>query len=264
MTTAQPLTGKRILITRARQQAGRLAESLEALGAEIIRLPTIEIVPPESYADLDAALEAISGFDWLIVSSANAVAALADRMRFLGIAPEQFNHLQIAAVGSATAMALDHLGLKAAAMPEEYVAEGVVAMLRDKVAGQRVLLARARVARDVIPEELRRYGADIQVVEAYRTVIPVESMDQVRVLFAEAQPLPDAVTFTSSSTVSNFFSLLAAAKLEVPRGLRAISIGPVTTRTLQQHGWAPACQAEQYDIPGLTAACVKLLALHDR
>jgi uroporphyrinogen-III synthase len=261
MTASQPLAGKRILVTRARQQAGRLAESLEALGAEVIRLPTIEIIPPESYAHFDAALEVISGFDWLVVSSANAVAALADRMQFLGISAHQFKHLQIAAVGPATANALGRLGLKVAAMPEEYVAEAVVAMLRDKVDGKHVLLARARVARDVIPQELRKCGADIHVVEAYRTVIPADSIDQVRTLFAEGNAFPDAVTFTSSSTVSNFFALLDAAKVELPPGLRAVSIGPITTRTLQLHGWPPACQAEQYDLAGLTSACVKVLAL---
>lgn len=260
MTATRPLAGKRVLVTRARQQAGRLAASLEALGAEVIRLPTIEIIPPESYAHLDAVLEVIGGFDWLIVSSANAVAALADRMQFLGITTQQFSHVQIAAVGPATAVALRHLGLQVAAMPEEYVAEAVVAMLKEKVDGKRVLLARARVARDVIPQELRRCGADIHVVEAYRTVIPMESIAQVRSLFAEEKPLPDAVTFTSSSTVSNFFALLDAAKVTIPPALRAISIGPITTRTLQHHGWEPACQAQEYDLAGLTAACVKALA----
>ena len=111
MSTHQPLAGKRILITRARHQAGRLAEALEEQGAEVLRLPTIEIVPPETYAHLDAVLEVISGFDWLIVTSANGAAALADRMQFLRIRPEQLKHLQIAAIGPATAVALGRIGL---------------------------------------------------------------------------------------------------------------------------------------------------------
>ena len=115
------------------------------------------------------------------------------------------------------------------------------------------------MARDVIPEQLRQCGADIHVVEAYRTVIPPDSIEQVRELFGEGKPLPDAVTFTSSSTVNNFFALLAAAKMELPKGLRAVSIGPVTTRTLRQHHWEPAGEAIKYDIPGVVSACVALL-----
>jgi uroporphyrinogen-III synthase len=144
-------------------------------------------------------------------------------------------------------------------MPDEYVAEAVVAMLKDKVAGRRVLLARAAVARDLIPEQLRKCGADIHVVEAYRTVIPADSIELVRALFGPGMPLPDAVTFTSSSTVNNFFALLAAAKIELPQGLRAVSIGPVTTKTLRQHQWEPAHEAVKYDIPGVVASCCNLM-----
>jgi uroporphyrinogen-III synthase len=260
VNAAQPLAGKRILITRARHQAGRLAEALEEHGAEVLRLPTIEIVPPESYAHLDAVLEVIDGFDWLIVTSANGVAALEDRLRSLNIPPARLEHLQIAAIGPATATALGRIGLRVCAMPEEYVAEAVVAQLKEKVHGKRVLLVRAAVARDVIPEQLRKGGADIHVVEAYRTVVPADSIVQVRELFREGKPLPDAVTFTSSSTVNNFVALLAAAQIELPLGLRAVSIGPVTTRTLRQHNWEPACEAVKYDIPGVVEACVGLLA----
>ena len=260
MSTSQPLTGKRILITRARHQAGKLAGALEALGAEVLRLPTIEIVPPETYAHLDALLEVISGFDWLIVTSANGAAALAERMRFLGIHAGRLQHLQVAAIGPATAVAVGRIGLKVSAMPDEYVAEAVVAMLKEKVAGSRVLLVRAAVARDVIPEQLRQCGADIHVVEAYRTVIPSDSIEQLRALFGEGKPLPDAVTFTSSSTVNNFFALLAAARMTMPPGLRAVSIGPVTTRTLRQHAWEPSGEASPHDIPGVVQACVKLPA----
>jgi uroporphyrinogen-III synthase len=261
LSTTQALAGKRILITRARHQAGRLAEALEAHGAEVLRLPTIEIVPPETYAHLDALLEVASGFDWLIVTSANGAAALADRIRFLNIPLQRLKHLQVAAIGPATAAAVTRIGLNVSVMPEEYVAEAVVAMLRERVAGKRVLLARAAVARDVIPEELRKCGADIHVVEAYRTIIPADSIARAGELFAEGKALPDAVTFTSSSTVNNFFALLAAARMERPQGLRAVSIGPVTTLTLRQHKWEPACEATPYDIPGVVAACVRHLAI---
>jgi uroporphyrinogen-III synthase len=258
VSTPQPLAGKRIVVTRARHQAGRLAESLEAHGAEVLRLPTIEIVAPETYSRLDDALERISGFDWLIVSSANGAASLADRMEFLSIPAQRFHALQVAAIGSATAGALERLGLKVSAMPNEYVAEAVVGLLGEMVTGKHVLLVRAAVARDVIPEQLRKCGADLHVVEAYRTVVPFESIERVRELFGEGKPLPDAITFTSSSTVNNFFALLAAAKVELPEGLRAVSIGPVTTRTLRQHHWEPFRQAVQYDIAGVVDACKQL------
>jgi uroporphyrinogen-III synthase len=256
----QPLAGKRILVTRARQQAGRLAEALEEQGAEVLRLPTIEVIPPETYAHLDAVLEAISRFDWLIVTSANGAVALADRLRFLQISSDRLKHLLVAAVGPATAVAIGHIGLKVSAMPEEYVAEAVVSVLREKVVGRRVLLARAALARDVIPEQLRKCGADIHVVEAYRTVVPENSIGKICELFGEGKRLPDAVTFTSSSTVNNFFTLLTAAAMEPPQGLRAVSIGPITTRTLRQHRWEPASEALKSDIPGVVDACIKLLA----
>jgi uroporphyrinogen-III synthase len=114
------------------------------------------------------------------------------------------------------------------------------------------------VARDVIPEQLRKCGADIHVVEAYRTVVPFDSIEQARELFGEGKQLPDAITFTSSSTVNNFFALLAAARVELPKGLRAVSIGPVTTQTLRQHHWEPFRQAVQYDVAGLVDACMQL------
>ena len=234
-----------------------------------LRLPTIEIVPPETCAHLDALLEVISGFDWLIVTSANGAAALADRMQFLGIPPQRLQHLQIAAIGPATAVALGRIGLKVSAIPKEYVAEAVVAMLKEKVAGKRILLARAAVARDVIPEQLRKCGADIHVVEAYRTVIPQDSIAQVRELFAEGKPLPDAVTFTSSSTVTNFLALLTAAKMELPQGLRAISIGPVTTATLRHRRWEAAWRGFALRHPGCggcmyAIVCVECRLSEDR
>src|SRR6202021_2363772 len=132
LSMKQALAGKRILITRARHQAGRLAEALEAHGAEVLRLPTIEIVAPESYAHLDALLEVASGFDWLIVPRANGAAALADRLQFLGIPLRGLKHLQVAAIGPATAAAVTRMGLNVSAMPGEYGAEAGVAMLREK------------------------------------------------------------------------------------------------------------------------------------
>ena len=255
-----PLTGKRILVTRALHQAGQLADALEAKGAEALRLATIAIVPPSSYATLDHAISKIESFDWVILTSANGASAFAGRIASLGVSQHRLHHLRVAAIGPATASAAHKLGLAVDVVPGEYVAETVVEMLRDKVAGKRVLLARASIGRDVIPEELMRAGAEVQVAETYQTVLPADSIERIRTLFAEGSQLPDAATFTSSSTVHNFFQLLHAAELELPRGLRAVSIGPITTRTLRERHWEPAGEAISSDISGLVEACERLFA----
>ena len=178
-----PLAGRTILVTRARHQAGQLSEKLRALGAEVVEIPAIEIVPPESYAALDEALGNLSQYQWLIVTSANGVAALAGRLALAGVGVGDFGHLKIAAVGSATERALEKLGLKVAVTPQEYVAESLVEALGEQVDGKHVLLARAAVARDVIPDALRAWGARVDVVDAYRTVIPAESVTAIRTTF---------------------------------------------------------------------------------
>ncbi|HEY4049737.1 MAG TPA: uroporphyrinogen-III synthase [Acidobacteriaceae bacterium] len=258
MSAEKPLAGKRILVTRALEQAGGLAEALEAEGASVLRLPTIEIIPPESFAALDAALATLQDFDWLIFTSANAVRAFAERMIVREVPQDRTAAVHVAAIGPATAKAATEHGLRVDLMPEEYVAESMVAALKEKIPGKHVLLARAAVARDVIPEELEALGAKIEVVEAYRTILPPASIGQVRALLTGE--LPDAVTFTSSSTVTNFLALLSGASVDRPFALRAVSIGPITTRTLRERDWEPAAQASEPSIPGLVEACVRLLS----
>jgi uroporphyrinogen-III synthase len=255
-----PLAGRTILVTRARHQAGQLSEKLRALGAEVVEIPAIEIVPPASYAELDEALMNLSQYQWLIVTSANGVEALRARMLELEVGVGDFRHVKIAAVGSATEWALVELGLKAAVTPQEYVAESLVEALGDLVDGKRALLARAAAARDVIPDALRARGARVEVVDAYRTVIPVESVTAIRTCFGTSGRVPDAATFTSSSTVTNFLNLLREAGVEAPKGLRAVSIGPITSRTLREHRWAPAAEADPHDLAGLVEAVVRALA----
>ncbi len=254
-----PLAGRRILVTRARHQAGQLSEKLRALGAEVVEIPAIAIVPPESYADLDRALGNLSLYQWLIVTSTNGGQALRDRMKALGIGTDAFAHLKIAAVGSATARALEEMGLRIAVTPGEYVAESLVEALGDQVGGQRVLLVRAAVARDVIPAELRSRGASVDVVDAYRTVIPEESVTAVRTLFGPGGRVPDAATFTSSSTVTNFLNLLREAGVQAAGTMRAVSIGPITSGTLRENGWEPAGEADPHDLVGLVAAVASVL-----
>jgi uroporphyrinogen-III synthase len=259
-TTALPLAGRTILVTRARHQAGALADRLRELGAQVLEIPAIEIVPPESYGPLDDALRNLSRYQWLIVTSANGVRSLAERMKAMGIQPGAVAPLKIAAVGSATARALGEMGLEIAVTPREYVAESLVEALGDKVQGQRVLLVRAAVARDVIPDALRAQSAAVTVVDAYRTVVPAESVAKMRTIVGSAGKCPDAATFTSSSTVTNFLQLVREAGVPVPHTMLAISIGPVTSQTLRDHGWEPAAEADPHDLHGLVQAVLQALA----
>ncbi|MFZ0663128.1 MAG: uroporphyrinogen-III synthase [Acidobacteriaceae bacterium] len=261
MTAPWPLAGKRIIVTRARSQAGQLSGELKRLGAETIEIPAIEIVPPESFEPLDAALQNLRGFDWLVVTSANAVRAIRERSQVLEIPAANFSHLKIAAIGAVTARALQEAGLLVAVTPKEYVAESLLEALAHKADGAHVLIARAAVARDVIPETLTRRGARVEVAEAYRTVLPQESVARMNEVFVAE--LPDAATFTSSSTVANFFQLLRAAGLERrPDGMLAVSIGPITSQTLREHGWEPAAEAHPHDVAGLVIATVRALQSH--
>lgn len=252
----RPLAGRRILITRARSQAATLALALEEQGAEVLAIPAIEIAPPGSYADLDAALQRAASYQWLILTSVNGVEAMAARMRAVGALPSAFSHLRVAAIGPATARALERHGIRVDLVPQQYIAESIVEALRDTVSGARILLVRARVARDVIPVELRKLGAAVDVVEAYRTLIPESSCAELQRLFSHPDNLPHAITFTSSSTVSNFFALMQQAGFSSfpSTTLAAVSIGPVTSRTLRDHGIEPAAEALEFTIPGLVAA----------
>ena len=239
-----PLAGKRIVVTRARNQASSLVASLVDLGASVIELPTIEIVPLDSYEVLDKGLQRLSEYQWLIVTSANTVRVLVERWAVLGIKPSSLAGVRVAAVGSATERALREQGIEVDVVPEQYLAESLVAALGDRVDGARVLLARASVARDVIPEELGRRGAVVDVIDAYKTVIPGGAVDRLCEAFSVPNCVPDFVTFTSSSTVKNFLALWAEAGLGlIPKGLRAISIGPITSATLEQIGWHPEAEA---------------------
>lgn len=257
----QPLAGKRILVTRARHQASQLTKELEARGAEVIEIPAIEIQPPESYKPLDQALQDLQQYQWLIVTSFNTVDALRSRITAAGIRSNAFSHLQIAAVGAATAQALAEMGLQTSVIPKEYVAESLLKDLGNRLSGKRVLIARSAIARDIIPEALIRAGAIVNAVDAYRTVIPQKSIRKIAELFSGRNLIPDAVTFTSVSTVTNFFHLLESANIQqVPPSMQAISIGPITSQALRGHRWEPAAEANPHDINGLAAAVVQALA----
>jgi uroporphyrinogen-III synthase len=249
-----PLSGLRVLVGRARHQASALSAGLKSLGAEVIEIPFIEIREPQSYKPLDAALKKLNQYDWLVLTSVNGVEALANRMKKLRINPAAFHQLKVAAIGPATRKQIEALGLKVAVVPRRYIAESVVESLRGKVEGNRVLLARAKVARDVIPRELRKMGAKVDVVEAYETVVPTSSRMNLRAVIEDTKRRPDVVCFTSSSTVRNFVQLLRGQ--EVPRHTKFASIGPVTSSTLRELGFLVHIEATEYTIPGLIRAIV--------
>jgi uroporphyrinogen-III synthase len=258
----RPLTGCRLLVSRARKQAGALSSALRKLGCQVIEIPFIEIRKPSSYQPLDSAVRNLAGYDWLILTSVNGVEALFERMARKRIDANAFPHLKIAAIGPATRHAIKEHGFQVTVTPKEYVAESVVAALHRRVADKRVLLVRAKVARDVIPRELRKAGAHVDVVEAYETVAPKSSERRLRAVLASGRK-PHAITFTSSSTVRNFVSLLglrsahAALKKTAPHhGVHTASIGPVTSATLRELGLPVDIEARDYTIPGLVAAIV--------
>jgi uroporphyrinogen-III synthase len=251
-----PLAGTRVLVGRARHQASSLSASLRGLGASVIEIPFIEIRKPQSFQPLDNALKNIGSYDWLIFTSANGVEAMWERVRKLRIPRKMLKHLRIAAIGPATKLAIEKHGLKVKMVPEEYVAESVVNGLRDKVKSKRVVLIRAKVARDVIPEDLRAAGAHVDVVEAYETVVPEKSRARLRELMKNAARRPHLVTFTSSSTVKNFADLIGNVRAGSLSRVQFASIGPITSATLRELQMPVAVEAREFTMGGLIRAIV--------
>ena len=263
----------RVLVGRARHQASALSRELRKLGAEVLEIPFIEIRKPRSFRPLDTALKNLASYDWLILTSVNGVEAMWDRAKRLRIT-EAFSptakKLRVAAIGPATKAAIEERGLKVDVVPKEYVAESVARSLKKKVKGKRVLLVRAKVARDVIPRELRKAGAQVDVVEAYETVIPKSSRARLRAVLRNSKLRPHVVTFTSSSTVKNFVALLDSRASRFKQksrrknlladlgGIHFASIGPVTSSTLRQLGLSVHVEAEEFTIPGLVSAIARL------
>jgi uroporphyrinogen-III synthase len=256
-----PLAGLRVLVGRARHQAGALSGELRRLGATVLEIPFIEIRKPRSFKPLDSALKNLAEYDWLILTSVNGVEAMGERLEKLHLTKADLKHLHIAAIGPATKKAIEQRGPKVDVVPKEYVAESVVRSLRRRVRGERVLLVRAKIARDVIPRELRKAGARVDVVEAYETVVPQSSRMRLRGALGNPRRRPHVVTFTSSSTVRNFVALLGSGKTRLD-GIRLASIGPVTSATLREFGLRADIVAKQYTIPGLVAAIIRGVASH--
>jgi len=255
--TPAPLRGKKILVTRAREQASRFAALLRELGAEPIELPTIQIAPPVSWEPLDRAIAVLTSYHWLVFTSVNGVRAFFSRLERQRVPPADVKRLRLCAIGPETAKALQAHGLRVEVMPQEYRAEAVIeAMAAFPLEGRRILLARAAVARDILPRALAAHGAHVDVVEAYRTVLPTDAVDpEVQQRLARGDIA--VITFTSSSTVTNFAALMG--DIDLPQLLRHVvvaCIGPVTAETAQAYGLMPAIVASDYTIPGLAEAIV--------
>jgi len=258
------LSGIRILVGRARHQASTLSAELRQLGATVLEIPFIEIRKPRSFRPLDAALKNLNDYDWLILTSVNGVEAMWQRIEKLRIKKKNLENLRVAAIGPATKSAIGKRGTKVDVVPKEYVAESVVRSLRRRVKGKRVLLVRATVARDVIPRELRKAGARVDVVEAYETVIPKSSRTRLKAILKNPRRRPHVVTFTSSSTARNFVALLKGSRIDARSvGVLTASIGPITSATLRELGIPVVMEARQFTIPGLVAAIVNALGAEE-
>ncbi len=261
--TAQPLKGKTVMITRQRAQAKEMTEMLESLGASVIHCPTIKIIEPDSWAALDAAIEKINTYDWVVFTSANGAEfffrRLAER-RKEGV--PSIARLRVCAIGPATAKAIDAAGVRVDVTATDSKAEGALRAIiehaggEEKMKGLRLLIPRARIAREVLPSELARLGAEVDAVETYQTVKPDINIKVVIRLFAEGRI--DAITFTSSSTVSNFARLVGASDLSnLLHGVLIACIGPVTAQTAIEHNLEKIVQPEAYNSPALVETIVR-------
>ena len=250
----QPLKGRTIVVTRARAQAQRFVQLLEAAGARVLQAPTIVIEPPASWEPLDTALAALDSFTWLIFTSVNGVAMVDRRLVARGTPWAAIARKRVAAIGPATADALAEHGVRVEAVPAEYRAEGLVERLRVVLGpADRVLLPRAKDTRDILVVELRRLGVSVTEVPAYQTRRVEDGVVRLREALASGNV--DAVTFTSSSTARNFAEQFSEDERSAWRGKTAVaSIGPITAATAAEYGLATDVMPTEYTIPALARA----------
>jgi uroporphyrinogen III methyltransferase/synthase len=262
----QPLAGRTVVITRARDQANEFVAELEQYGAKVIVCPTIEIGDPESYERLDEAIEHLYGYDWLIFTSVNGVDFFFRRLQHLGHDAAGLDELRVCAIGEATAERLRALRVHVDVVPREFKAEGVFTALeqfvgsRQALHGLNILLPRASVARDYLPKALDQVGARVDVVPAYRTSLPA-NLDRGR-MTAMLSGGADCIAFTSSSTVRNLAQLFDTQDLsELLGGVVIASIGDITAQTAAEHGLRVAIQPSQFTVPALAKAIADYFAL---
>jgi len=250
----RPLHGKRIVVTRSRDQASDLVKALSDLGAECLECPTIQVVAPDDVGPLDRAIAELPAFDWIVFTSVNGVSWFFKRLFASGKDVRAVGHLHTAAIGPATAERLKCFGLSSDLVPETFRAEAVAAAFRrEAIRGKKILLPRAQEARQVLPEELAAMGAIVREVAAYKT--EPASADAPELLKRFKEGTIDLITFTSSSTVKNFRALLPADRFaDLTTGVPAACIGPITADTARQMGFDVRIEAQSYTIPGLVEA----------
>ena len=255
----RPLFGKHMLVTRTREQAPELSNLLSAYGADPVECPTIEVVPPETWSELDQAVADLRRYQWVIFTSVNGVRPFMDRLRHQGQDARGLSGLRLCCIGPRTAEELARYGLSADLIPsEEFQAEGVIEALRHAgVTGQRILIPRAAVAREILPEQLRALGADVQVVTAYRTVLPSGDSSDLKDRFRRHDI--HVITFTSSSTVRNFRRLFDSGEemKKLTEGTVVACIGPITAKTAREQGLHVTMTAAQNTVPALVEAIVQ-------
>ncbi|MGQ9509295.1 MAG: uroporphyrinogen-III synthase [Thermodesulfobacteriota bacterium] len=259
----RPLLGKRILVTRAKNQSRDFSSSLRRLGAEVIEYPTIEIVPPRSWKKADRAIDQLDTYDWVIFTSVNGVDFFFKRLEERGKGPEVFSSLKVCAIGPATSFRLTEKKVIVDYIPKEFIAESILEGFRRRsIKGKRILLARAQKARNLLPKGLESMGAEVEVIEVYRTVKPRGRGEKLKRLLMERKV--DLITFTSSSTVSNFVELLKGEELNnLLQGVLIASIGPVTAKTAKSFGLKVHIQSQVYTIPGLIKAITAFFKKRD-
>jgi uroporphyrinogen III methyltransferase/synthase len=252
----RPLSGKRIVVTRTKKQAGTLTRQLRALGADVIEMPTIRIEPPADLREFGELVQDAHIYDWIVFTSPNGVDAFFEMLFKLYDDTREIGGVKIAAIGPATAQRVRHFRLHVDLQPEEFVAEAVVREFQKLggVENLRILLARAEKARDVLPKELSKLGAIVDEAFAYRTVPETRDVTGARRRFLEEGA--DLITFTSSSTVENFLAL----GLSWPKGMHVASIGPITSKTVRDNGLKVDVEARRHDIDGLVDGIRKFFA----
>jgi len=251
----RPLFGRRIVVTRTRQQAGALSARLRLLGADVSELPTIKIIPPENLMEFGELVRDSFQYDWVVFTSPNGVTAFFDLFFKLYDDARALGNARIAAIGPGTAKRVKDFHLAVDLQPEEAVAERLVEAFQqhESVENLKFLLVRAANARDVLPKRLTQMGAIVDEAIAYRTVPETDDTTGAKKRFTDEGA--DLITFTSSSTVENF----VAMKLPWPQGIKTASIGPITSATMQQAGLKVDVEATQHDIDGLVDAILGLL-----
>ena len=243
----KPLFSKNILVTRSRAQASKLTKLLSDFGANCIEIPAIKIIDPlDNYRAVDNSINRIHEYNFIIFTSENGVKNFFDRLNLKKLDARALSNAKFAAIGSATANELAQHGINADFVPKEFRAEALIELIKDKIRNKKILIPRAEEAREILPQELTRYGAEVEVVPVYKTISAVEGKINLEGI--------DLVTFTSSSTVKNLISVVGAEAL---KNIKTAAIGPITAATLRDFGIDPDIIAKEYTINGLVQAIIE-------